>query len=173
MIDDWHAADAKDDRPAMERSVEMSCSFLATASHSCHQLPWRHALHVTRQSAKLIDFVTSMGAVACTVAFPDGSWALEILTLQLHSSWWSWMPAAARQQMLLGGGMKPLKKCSLQVSSQNFFLVWQLLGHPENRHGSHLRRLKICERRFQAFPSTLASHCSRTCTKRSCRTGRS
>eukprot|EP00434_Breviolum_minutum_P038714 symbB.v1.2.034352.t1/scaffold4419.1/size39883/2 len=34
-----------------------------------------HALHVTRQSAKLIDFVTSMGAVACTVAFPDGSWA--------------------------------------------------------------------------------------------------
>ena len=25
MIDDWHAADAKDDRPAMERSVEMSC----------------------------------------------------------------------------------------------------------------------------------------------------
>ena len=35
----------------------------------------RHALHVTRKSAKLIDFVTSTGAVACSVAFPDGSWA--------------------------------------------------------------------------------------------------
>lgn len=34
-----------------------------------------HALHVTRKSAKLIDFVTSTGAVACSVAFPDGSWA--------------------------------------------------------------------------------------------------
>ena len=37
--------------------------------------PPRHALHVTRKSAKLIDFVTSTGAVACSVAFPDGSWA--------------------------------------------------------------------------------------------------
>ncbi|CAE7785451.1 ANKRD44 [Symbiodinium sp. CCMP2456] len=35
-----------------------------------------HALHVTRTSAKSIDFVSSMGAVACSVAFPDGSWAL-------------------------------------------------------------------------------------------------
>ena len=61
----------------------------------------------------------------------------------------------------------------IQVSSQNFFLVWHLLGHPENRHGSHLWRLKICERRFQAFPSTLASHCSRACAKRSCRKWRS
>lgn len=37
--------------------------------------PPRHVLHVTRKSAKLIDFVTSTGAVACSVAFPDGSWA--------------------------------------------------------------------------------------------------
>ena len=32
-------------------------------------------MHVTRKSAKLIDFVTPTGAVACSVEFPDGSWA--------------------------------------------------------------------------------------------------
>lgn len=35
-----------------------------------------HGLHVARQSAKLIDFVSATGAVACSCAFPDGSWAL-------------------------------------------------------------------------------------------------
>ena len=72
MIHDRRAADAKDDRYALERRVEMSCVFFG---HGVSQLPSRYALHVTQQSAKIIDFVTSTGAVACTVAFPDGSWA--------------------------------------------------------------------------------------------------
>ena len=34
-----------------------------------------HAFHVARKTAKVIDFVCATGAMACTVPFPNGSWA--------------------------------------------------------------------------------------------------
>ena len=72
---EWDAPDQAEAAIRLNRDTDGRAFLWPGHGVNINRAWFMHAFHVARKTAKVIDFVSATGAMACTVPFPDGTWA--------------------------------------------------------------------------------------------------